>query len=72
MNGSEIFKQYIKDIKEKKILICKKMKLIIKRHIKDLKRDDIYLDETIIDDIYNFCKKYIKHVKGNLAKQPYI
>jgi len=51
---------------------CKKMQLVIERHIKDLQRKDIYLDEKNIDDIYNFCKKYIKHVKGKLAKKPYI
>ena len=72
IKGSDIFKQYIKDVQEKKILVCKKMQLVIKRHVKDLQRKDIYLDEKIIDDIYNFCRKYIKHVKGDIAKKTYI
>lgn len=48
------------------------MKLVIDRHLKDLKRKDIYLDYDLIDNIYEFSKKYIKHMKGDIAKQPYI
>lgn len=72
MTGSEEYKNYVKNIKANKIKVCNKMKAVISRHLEDLKRDDIYLDYSLIDDIYSFSKEHIKHVKGDLAKQAYI
>ena len=72
MKGSQIYEKYVEDIRKGNILCCQKMKLVIDRHIEDLERKDIYLDYDLIDDIYEFSKKHIKHVKGDIAKQAYV
>ena len=73
----KICRRPLRDVKNGDILgsACQKLwrnLLAVDRHLVDLKRKDIYLDYDLIDDIYDFTKKHIKHVTGDIANQPYI
>lgn len=66
------YNQYIDDILTNKIKSCKKLKLAVKRHVKDLKRAEgtypyYFDDERAQKAIMFFCLQV--HTKGKLAGQ---
>lgn len=68
------FNQYIEDIETGKILSCEYVKLAVKRHLKDIDRQNTknfpyYFDEKEASFIINYAEKCI-HWKGEFAGQP--
>lgn len=59
-------KKYVSDIISEKISSCEYTKSACKRHLDDLKRDDIYFDEEAAARAIFFCET-MKHVKGVLS-----
>jgi len=64
----EIVNKYIKDVATGKVVVCKWVKLAIKRHEEDLLRNDLYFDEDAANHFLKFSAK-CKYTKGDLASQ---
>ncbi|MGM0582936.1 MAG: terminase large subunit [Bacteroidota bacterium] len=60
---------YAEAVLDNEIIAGKFVKWACKRHLDDLKRDDVYFDEQAANRIINFYK-LTPHVKGELAGQP--
>jgi len=63
--------KYAKKVLSGKIIAGKWVKLACKRHIKDLKRKDIWFDEAAADRVIRVCS-FLKHSKGEWAGTPFI
>jgi len=64
--------QYAQDIVDGKIISNKWVKLACKRHFKDLKRKDIYFNETAADHIISFFEEFLVFYEGAFADQPFL
>jgi len=62
---------YAEAVLEGEIITGQLVKWACKRHLEDLKREDVYFDEQAANRIINFYK-LTPHVKGELAGQPII
>ncbi len=68
MNAAE---QYIKDVTEGRITVCKYVRLAIQRHLNDLKRDDLVFDHAAGERPLKFFPE-LKHFKGQqFAGKPF-
>lgn len=67
----EELKQYSYDCINDEIVSCKKHKWACKRFLKDIESNKYYWDEKEAQRIYDWFK-YLRHSKGELAKQPVI
>jgi len=63
--------KYVKDVSEDKIPTCKETKLAIKRHLSDLKRDDIYIDEGAANKVFLFFS-FVTLVEGEMAGERFV
>ena len=64
------YNQYIDDVMNGKEIVCKNLKLAVKRHLNDLKNETFpyyFDDETAQNAINFFCEQV--HTKGKLARQ---
>ena len=71
MNKAE---KYISDVINNKVVVCKYVKLAVKRHLQDLKdckKKGIYFDTKAGERAIKFCK-YVNHTKGEWAGKPFI
>ena len=65
--------KYAKDVLNDKILACRFVKLACSRHLDDLKRNDVWFDESGADRVVNFFQDRLKLWKGKENKgKPYI
>ena len=67
MSVEKAFK-YVEDVRSGEIPTCKLTKLSIKRHIEDMKRDDIYIDTEAAERVFSFCS-FVTLVEGEMAGQ---
>ena len=73
-NSPEVAKQYINDVLDGKILVCKWVKLFCQRHVKDLancKERGLYFDEKAGARILKFFD-FLKHSKGEFAGKQFV
>lgn len=68
INYKKIVDKYIKDVESGKLITSEFVKLAVKRHKQDLKRKDIYFDESAANRFLKFSS-ICKYTKGELAKQ---
>lgn len=64
-------KQYIDDVLSGKELVCQYTRQAVERHVKDLKRKDIYFDEEEAEKVLKFFP-FVKHYKGAWAGKDFI
>jgi phage terminase large subunit-like protein len=64
----QIVNKYIEDVTSGDLVACDLVKLAIKRHLKDLKRKDLYFDEDAATRFLKFSA-LCKYTKGQLAKE---
>jgi len=55
--------EYIEDVLNNKIVVCRYVKLAVQRHVNDLKRTDIYFDEKAAGEAIRFFT-LLKHFQG--------
>lgn len=60
--------KYVEDVMSGEIPTCKLTKLSVKRHIEDMKRDDIYIDIEAAERVFSFCS-FVTLVEGEMAGQ---
>jgi len=63
--------QYAQDIIDGKIISNKWVKLACKRHLKDLKRKDIYFDKAAADHIISFFEEFLVFYEGSFDGKPF-
>lgn len=64
-------KKYINDVLSGKELVCQYTRQAVERHVKDLKRKDIYFDEAAAEKVLKFFP-FLKHYKGAWAGKNFI
>ena len=64
--------KYAQDITGGKIIANRWVRLACKRHLKDLKRKDIYFDETAADHIIEFFAEFLVFYEGDFDGKPFI
>ena len=64
--------RYAQDITKGKIPANKWVRLACQRHLKDLKRKDIYFDEGAADHIIDFFKEFLCFYEGAFSGKPFI
>ncbi len=64
--------RYATDIVKGKIIANKWVKLACKRHLKDLKRRDIYFDEIAADHIIDFFEEFLVFYEGEFDGKSFI
>lgn len=62
--------KYVADVMSGEKVVSELTKKTILRHIKDLKRTDIYIDEDAANRVFTFCS-YITLVEGEMAGQQF-
>lgn len=58
--------KYIDDITNNRIPACEYVKLAVRRHLSDLKRNDIYIDEQAASRVFKFFS-FVTLVEGEMA-----
>ena len=63
---------YAKDVVSGKIPACRWVKLACERHLRDLKRDDIWFDYNAALRFFRYCERYLRHYKGPMRGKPIV
>lgn len=63
---------YAEDVVSGRIPANRYVRLACRRHLEDLRRNDVWFDPEAGKRFFRFCRKYLRHYKGPMRGQPLI